>query len=315
MTTSVAATGCERSSRHSAAAGHSLHYHLRPHGFWQALANPPPPGDACIIQRWLPSLWELRRLRRQYRYLIFDFDDAVWLRDSYASKGLHSAKRLRRFEAIVDASDLVIAGNAFLAEQVGLARQRIIPTCIEPANYPIAGHRPEPQNIRLVWIGSSSTLQGLRQLSPLLDRIADAIPNVRLKLICDRYLSLNRMPVDCCEWRAESEAAELADADVGIAWMPDDDWSRGKCGLKILQYMAAGLPVVANRVGVHGEMVRHGESGFLADTDNEWITAVRNLAGDAAMRRRMGLGGRGRASRVIIPWPAGDSSGRDVDVV
>src|SRR5439155_14922425 len=82
--------------------------------------------------------------------------------------------------------------------------------------------------------------------------------------------------------------------DVGISWAPDDGWSRGKCGLKVLQYMAAGLPVVANFVGVYAEMVRPGETGFLADTADEWVEAVARLAADAALRRRLGAAGRRR---------------------
>jgi glycosyltransferase involved in cell wall biosynthesis len=283
------------------AAGHSLLYHVRPHGLWQSLAISLPPGDACIIQRWLPPRLVLQRLRRQYRFLVFDFDDAVWARDSYSPKGLDSAKRLRRFKAIVGAADLVVAGNSFLADQaaklVPSCRTQIIPTCVEPEKCPFANHRFDNQDIRLVWIGSSSTLLGLEKLSPVLEQIAEAIPGVRLKVICDRFPALNQMPVEQCEWRAESEAAELAHSDIGVAWMPDDEWSRGKCGLKILQYMAAGLPVVANRVGVHCEMVRHGESGFLADTQSEWIEAVRSLARDPQLRHRMGLAGRERVGK------------------
>ena len=95
-----------------------------------------------------------------------------------------------------------------------------------------------------------------------------------------------------CRWSEEGEARDLAGADVGISWVPDDPWSRGKCGLKVLQYLAAGLPVVANPVGVHTEMVRPGETGFLATTASEWRDAVARLCGDAALRRRMGEAGR-----------------------
>ncbi len=281
--------------------GFTVQFQTRPHGFWQAMRRNLPPADGCIIQRWLPSLWELRRLRQRYRFLAFDFDDAVWLRDSYSPKGLHSARRLRRFASVVRTSDLVVAGNAFLAEQANrLAPTRrviVIPTCISPADYPVANHDAEQESVRLVWIGSSSTLKGLVQMTPLLERATDAVPGLRLKLICDRFPQFGRMPVECCEWRQNTEAAELASADIGIAWMPDDDWSRGKCGLKVLQYMAAGLPVVANRVGVHGEMVRHGESGLLANRDAEWIEAFRGLARDFQMRQAMGLAGRRQVER------------------
>jgi glycosyltransferase involved in cell wall biosynthesis len=79
---------------------------------------------------------------------------------------------------------------------------------------------------------------------------------------------------------------------VGIGWVPDDPWSRGKCGLKVLQYHAAGLPVVANPVGVQAEFVRDGETGFRANTTEEWVNAIRVLAGDASRRRRLGAAGR-----------------------
>ncbi len=120
------------------------------------------------------------------------------------------------------------------------------------------------------------------------------MPGLRLKVICDRFLELKHLPVVRCPWAEETEAVELAAADVGISWVPDDQWSRGKCGLKVLQYMAAGLPVVANPVGVHVEMVRHGDNGFLAETPGQWAEAVARLAHDPALRRRMGRSGRRR---------------------
>jgi hypothetical protein len=100
------------------------------------------------------------------------------------------------------------------------------------------------------------------------------------------------MPVVRVPWAEAREAEDLAAGDVGISWIPDDLWSRGKCGLKVLQYQASGLPVVANRVGVHPEMIDQGRTGLLADTPEEWLAAVRTLAGDAALRRRMGEAAR-----------------------
>jgi glycosyltransferase involved in cell wall biosynthesis len=146
--------------------------------------------------------------------------------------------------------------------------------------------------VELVWVGSSSTLQGLERCATLLDEIAARVPGLLLKLVCDRALSLKTLPVELCPWSERREAEDIASADVGISWLPEDDWSRGKCGLKVLQYMAAGLPVVANPVGVQGEMVRHGETGFLADTPDEWVTAIGRLAADSRLRQRMGREGR-----------------------
>jgi glycosyltransferase involved in cell wall biosynthesis len=131
----------------------------------------------------------------------------------------------------------------------------------------------------------------------LLDAIGAAIPNLRLTLVSDRFTAFGRLPVEPCVWAEETEAADIAAADIGISWLPDDDWSRGKCGVKVLQYMAAGLPVVANPVGVQAHLVSHGETGFLATTPADWIDAVRRLAADPDLRRRMGVLARWRVER------------------
>jgi glycosyltransferase involved in cell wall biosynthesis len=127
-----------------------------------------------------------------------------------------------------------------------------------------------------------------------LEGLGRRVPGLRLKLVCDRFLKLDGLPVVAVPWAADGEAAALATADVGVSWIPDDDWSRGKCGLKVLQYMAAGLPVVCNPVGVHPEMVQSGTTGYLAATPGEWLAAVATLAAEPWLRRRMGAAGRRR---------------------
>jgi glycosyltransferase involved in cell wall biosynthesis len=165
---------------------------------------------------------------------------------------------------------------------------------VDPDDYPLARHERKGAGVQLVWVGSSSTLQGLESIRPLLEGLGRRVTGLRLKMICDRFLHLEHLQVNPVQWTESGERRELASADIGISWMPDDDWSRGKCGLKVLQYMAAGLPVVANRVGVHAELVRHGVTGFLADSADEWHEAVARLAGDPELRRRMGAAGRRR---------------------
>jgi glycosyltransferase involved in cell wall biosynthesis len=176
---------------------------------------------------------------------------------------------------------------------------QVIPSCVEPSHYPQADHLAADGSVRLVWIGSSSTLRGLERVAGIFDDIGAQVPSARLKLISDRGTTLGRLPVDLCRWSAATEATDLASADIGIAWMPDDDWSRGKCGLKVIQYMAAGLPVIANPVGVHTHLIRHGESGVLASTPAEWTAAVRSLAADPTLRQRMGHEGRNRVEREL----------------
>src|SRR5262249_40543313 len=169
--------------------------------------------------------------------------------------------------------------------------------CVDAGGYPIANHDGSPSGLRLVWVGSSSTLRGLERFRDILEAIGKAIPGARLTLICDRFFDLEHLPVDAVPWSAATEAAALAGADIGISWVPDDPWSRGKCGLKILQYQAAGLPVITNAIGVHGTLVRDGETGFLAQTTDEWVRAVRRLAESPELRRRLGIAGRTQVER------------------
>jgi glycosyltransferase involved in cell wall biosynthesis len=278
-------------------AGHTLELMTMPCHWWSRISLfRRLHGANVIVQRRLLAGWQRTVLRRAARQLLFDFDDAVFLRDSYAARGLHDRRRLRRFAGMVRCADAVIAGNAFLAEQaarwIDERSIQVIPTCVEPKRYPLAEPMQKGSGIDLVWVGSSSTLQGLQAIAPLLEEIGRNVPGVRLKLLCDRFLSLRQLSILPVPWTEANEAAEIAGADIGISWLPDDAWSRGKCGLKVLQYMAAGLPVIANPVGVQIEMVRHGETGFLARTPAQWIEAVRRLAEDAKLRRRMGRAGR-----------------------
>lgn len=304
--------------RHAfAQAGHVLELQVIPRNFLGrlALGKGLDQADVVILQRKLLAPWEVLRLRRRVRRLAYDFDDALWLRDSYSPKGFHDPERVRRFRATLSACDFVIAGNEYLAHYAHqwCSHVYIIPTCVNVASYTpkyaLAEGRPLSQaknktgidenlsarnsdrSLRLVWIGSSSTLQGLERWTSTLSEIGMSIPEVRLKLICDRTLAIPHLPVDFCRWSETNEASELASSDVGISFVPDDPWSRGKCGLKVLQYQAAGLPVVANPVGVQAELVDPGKTGFHATTTEEWINAIRQLR-DPFVRIQMGRAAR-----------------------
>jgi glycosyltransferase involved in cell wall biosynthesis len=280
-------------------AGHHLELCPWPRCSWSWLTLPGSlrHNDAVIVQRRLLSRWQLSLLRAGARRLLFDFDDSVFLRDSYARRGLHSVRRLHRFQRTVASADAVIAGNSFLQTQARRwttgRKVRVVPTCVDPERYRFAEHqRALPEAVQLVWIGSASTLRGLVAVQPILEELGHRLPGLQLKLICDRFLELTNMPVQRCNWSETGEAEELATADVGISYVPDDLWSLGKCGLKVLQYMASGLPVVANPVGVQAELVRHGETGYLAETPQAWLEAVARLGQDPALRQRMGQAGR-----------------------
>lgn len=279
-----------------AAAGHSLELVSLPRSWFGklTLGRDLAAFDAVILQRKLLPRFAIDQLRRRVRRLLFDFDDAVWLRDSHSAKGFDDQRRARRFRHILQACDLAVAGNEYLAAEarrhIAPERVCVIPTCVDECRYPIRQNIGDA--LQLVWVGSSSTLRGLERFLPTLSAIGATNPGIRLKLICDRFLTIPHLIVDACQWNEATEAAEIAAADIGIGWVPDDPWSRGKCGLKVLQYQAAGLPVIANPVGVQAEFVRDGETGFRATNTEDWVNAVRRLAADAGLRRRLGDAGR-----------------------
>jgi glycosyltransferase involved in cell wall biosynthesis len=262
-------------------------------------------ADVVLLQRRLLRVSEVWLLRRMARRLVYDFDDAIFYRSSNSTKTRRSYRREKRFAAMVQAADAIIAGNDFLAKLAGRftdpAKVRRIPTCVRSEGYLPSQYPTQPNNPRLVWIGSASTVKTLQSAAIHLQAVVRAVPKAQLKLICDVFPEDLPIAVIQCPWSAKREAAELADAAVGISWLPDDPWSQGKCGLKVLQYMAAGLPVVANSVGVHREIVVHERTGFLADTPEEWARAVRALAQDANLRRAMGEEGRKRVELCYNP--------------
>lgn len=258
-------------------------------------------ADVVILQRKLLPTWQIALLRARARRLIFDFDDAVLYRDSNDPRGPHCRRRARRFAATVRAADVVLAGNRFLADlaiQAGASPRKVevLPTCVR-TNVPVRVVAGPPGRLILAWIGSSSTLKGLERERATWERVGRELPGVVLRVVCDRFPDFGPLPVERIPWSEAAEGDALATADAGISHIPDELWSRGKCGLKVLQYQAAGLPVVANPVGVHPEMIAPGVSGFLPANPDLWLAALRVLRDDPALRHRMGRAGRASVKR------------------
>ena len=254
-------------------------------------------ADAVLLQRRLLSWWQIRLLRRCAKYLIFDIDDAVFHRDSNNPRGHESRARMRRFAATVKRADAVLAGNAFLAEQARrfASRDRVVefPTCVDASLYVPRDSDRTGGDARMVWIGSRSTMTSLDEIREGLAEATRRLPGLKLRVVCDAFPKLAGVEVVAVPWSESTEAAELAGADIGVSWLPEHPWSLGKCGLKVLQYMAVGLPVVANPFGVHRSMVSP-ETGVLARSPADWADAIVKLATDPDLRRRLGANARRR---------------------
>jgi glycosyltransferase involved in cell wall biosynthesis len=248
-------------------------------------------ADVAVVLRKTFNIAFFHLLNLCSRRLLFDLDDAIFCR----SDGYPSRTRQNRFARIARRCQQIWAGNTYLAETAQRYNPAvtILPTSLEPGKYAIKTKKPRDY-IDLVWIGSSSTRKYLSGALPMLEPLAKTFPLLRLKIVADFNLPSEYLHTVAVPWSEEKESGALSSAHIGIAPMPDNPWTRGKCGLKVLQYMAAGLPVVSSPVGANGQIVEHGLTGFHADSPEAWQGAIQRLVSDANLRRMMGEAGRKR---------------------
>ncbi len=229
--------------------------------------------------------------------IIYDFDDAVIYNDKNPDKA--SCKRQKSFKRTVKLSNMVIAGNPYLANLARPFNQniKVLATGLDVNSYRQEIDRPNDGKVRLVWVGSKSTLGYLAEIKPALEEIGSRCDNTVLRIICDNFFDLQNMSVEKRRWSLETQARDLITSDIGLAPLPDNRFTRGKCGFKVLQYAAAALPVIANPVGLNAEYVREGINGFLANSCSEWTEKILLLLRDPQLRKRMGLKGRSDVGR------------------
>lgn len=245
---------------------------------------------------WVP--WGIERvfLPRRVPFVV-DFDDAVFHRYD-----LHRSRIVRwllgaKLDRLMAAATLVTAGNEYLADrarQAGAAWVEIVPTVVDVENYAPSGLDRRPAVPVIGWIGSPSTWDAyMVPMMPLFTDVAQT-EAARIHAVgCGsgggHHSLLDRLP-----WTEQSEVAQIQAMDIGIMPLTDTPWARGKCGYKLIQYMACGLPVVASPVGVNAEIVEDGVNGFLAETEAEWRSALTRLLRDPDLRHRMGRAGRAK---------------------
>lgn len=254
--------------------------------------------DLVFVQReahFLGTSYFERAYARRTK-LLFDFDDALWLPNVSENNRLFAwAKRPQKVKEIIRAAHLVFAGNAYLAE---FARQYnnevvIIPTTVNTDWYaPMAV--PKPAGIVTIgWSGSPTTLAHFREVrSALLILKRRYGDRLRISVVGDGSYTDPELGIQGRPWRLEDEKQVLASFDIGIMPLPDNEWSRGKCGLKGLLYMAMGVPTVMSPVGVNTEIIQNGQNGFLASTIDEWVEKLTRLIEDPDLRWHLGQSGR-----------------------
>lgn len=250
-------------------------------------------ADLVVSYRKTYPLGLARRLARRGGRLVFELDDAIWLPAPGEAQGaaVEAAYR-RKFDEIVAASELVLAGNRTLAAEVRGKRAEIVPTAVDLARFSTASVPCERPGFVVAWVGTAGNLVEWERLAPAFRRLIERRKDVRLKVISDREPKPLGLPVDFERWTLEREAACLEDADVGIMPLADTPWNRGKCSVKALQYMAMGRPAIASPVGMNEDVIAHGVSGFFADGLDQWAARLEELAVDRALTARMGAAAR-----------------------
>jgi glycosyltransferase involved in cell wall biosynthesis len=241
-----------------------------------------------------------RMLRRIARTLVLDVDDALFV--------LHPHK----FETLVRLSDCVIAGNRLLHEKVAAEHPFTveIPTVVDLDRYvPAPVDRSRRARPVIGWTGLASNIHYLEIVAPALKTLARHT-DFELQVVAEDPRPLGRLDlagvrVKFVPWSEDNEIAVLRQFDVGLMPLPDDGWTRYKCGLKLIQYMALGIPGIASPVGVNAEIVRHGETGFLAHTPSQWLDCLARLLSGPALRKAIGHAGREKiASRYTLDQTA-----------
>jgi glycosyltransferase involved in cell wall biosynthesis len=243
------------------------------------LAGPP------IIERWL---------NRRSHPMVFDFDDAIFrLHSAAENRRLAWLKQPAKTATICRLSRHVVVGNDYLARW---ARQHhkdvtVVPSSIDTDRYTPREDDGSRSTLVVGWIGSSTSQTYLEAFAPMLKHLVSEL-EIELRIISNRRPDLPGVAHTWRPWSAETEVSEVADFDIGLMPMPDEEWAHGKGAFKALQYMAVEVPTVASAVGANREVIQHGLNGLLASTESDWIEAVSSLSRSPGLRRRLGREGR-----------------------
>jgi glycosyltransferase involved in cell wall biosynthesis len=242
------------------------------------------------------SVFFEKRFARSKAKIIFDFDDAIWLQNvSEANKKLSFLKDAGKTGTIIKLSDLIFAGNQYLKDYASQYNSNIVivPTTIDTDLYVSKKRNDASSTVCIGWSGSFSTIQHFALAIPALRRIKDKYGDkVKFKIIGDASYYCKELETQGVAWIAATELEDLSEIDIGVMPLPDDEWAKGKCGLKGLQYMALGIPTLMSPVGVNTEIIQHGMNGYLPSTEDEWVDILVKLVENKDCRTRIGNAGR-----------------------
>lgn len=255
--------------------------------------------DYIFIQReaapFGPPVFEWLLCRLLRKKIIFDFDDAVWLIHRTNPGPLYNLlKAPWKTAHICRWSYKIAAGNDFLYDFAKKYNSSVfkIPTCVdtETRHNQVKDHVPR-QKITIGWTGSHTTIQYLQPIAKVISALQQE-KNIDFLVICNQPANEIIPGAQFVQWSEATEAADLLRMDIGVMPLVDNEWTRGKCGFKLIQYMSVGLPVVASKVGMNEEIVSDGKEGFICESEADWKNALCRLIEDPDLRNQMGTAGR-----------------------
>jgi glycosyltransferase involved in cell wall biosynthesis len=246
---------------------------------------------------WLPGWLESLALSKATPYLV-DYDDAIFHRYDQHPNPLVRRMLGHKIDAVMRHAATVVVGNDYLRDhaiKTGAQQVEILPTSIDLARYP----SPTPartEAFTIGWIGSPATTRYLHRVHEALAEVG-VHEQVRIVLVGASEPGWPDVPHTIHSWSENTEVDEISCFDVGIMPLENSPWERGKCGYKLIQYMACGKPVIASPVGINTRIVEPGINGYLAETKQDWVQALTTLMTDAGLRQRMGAAGRAKVER------------------
>ncbi|WP_244641277.1 glycosyltransferase family 4 protein [Tianweitania populi] len=243
---------------------------------------------------WLPWFIEQRVIPRNVP-LVSDYDDAIFHRYDQHTRKLVRRLLGSKISAVMSHSNIVTAGNHYLAEyaqQAGAKRVMIVPTVVDVKAYKLRTSVDHNVKARIGWIGTPQTWRTFGQ--PIFDLVRQTARESKavFRAVGAGHGYSTTDEVEFFDWSEAREVSLIQGMDIGIMPLDNTPWARGKCGYKLIQYMACGLPVVASPVGANNDIVEHGVNGFFASNDLEWKHALGALLRDPELRYRMGQAGR-----------------------
>ena len=247
--------------------------------------------DGVFLHKKCLNPIDAYNLRKYCRKLIFNYDDAIMYSDKRPDR--LSLSHLIPFRRTARLADTIIVGSTYLAAQSQKLNSnvKVLPIGLNTDDYIVKKDQSEDGKIRLVWIGSESTLDYLGRIKPVIEEIGKRFDNVVLRIIGDTFFDLENMPVEKYLWGKDSMAHNLTTSDIGLGPLPSNPFTEGKCSFKILEYSCSGLPVVASPVGTNSVFVKNGITGFLVSDHQQWLDRLAQLIDDSQLRLNMGQAG------------------------